>query len=364
MMGRVFIKNFGDGNYMWPRAKDRAEMTLISDSVSFEYVTAGDERGYRDYVSCHLKTSRNKVPDKSTQTLWWNSHERFSSITQDDLIVHDDGTHLYWTQIELGSTTYETEPDPHPFGRENAMLTISVRPTQGWSYRNRKGHPLLLRGLHPRVREILRTQMTMATARLDYAAYAHALIAGENLSEWHERPDWKAALEEQRWDALAYVGDWEKQKTSMAYNALAAVGQSGHKTTNIRKTEDFGFENDKALKRYIDWLQQQQGGRCALTGLTYKFVKDNADRARVVSLDRIDSTLGYVPGNLQLTCHFANMWKGASDNTRFIELIESVKAMQDKVAPNTKDYHLPENGTEKCRLLLRQSRRHHLLRQT
>jgi len=50
----------------------------------------------------------------------------------------------------------------------------------------------------------------------------------------------------------------------------------------------------------------------------------------MMSLDRIDSDLGYIRGNLQLTCWFANRWKGASDNGEFIALIDKVRGSHQR----------------------------------
>lgn len=44
------------------------------------------------------------------------------------------------------------------------------------------------------------------------------------------------------------------------------------------------------------------------------------------SLDRIDSSRHYAPGNLQVVCRFANFWKGASDNEEFRRLIRLLKS--------------------------------------
>ena len=43
------------------------------------------------------------------------------------------------------------------------------------------------------------------------------------------------------------------------------------------------------------------------------------------SLDRIDSSSHYAPGNLQIVCRFANEWKSSRDNTEFKRLIEVVR---------------------------------------
>ena len=64
-----------------------------------------------------------------------------------------------------------------------------------------------------------------------------------------------------------------------------------------------------------------QGGKCAFTGWEIRcFPKD----ARTASLDRIDSSLGYVPGNVQWVHKDLNMFKGAMPDERFIDLCLAV----------------------------------------
>jgi len=329
-MGRVFVKNFGDGNYMWPTALESGTITLITDAGAFQFVESDDQDGYRDYITKNVLTAHGKVPDKGTTTGWWNNHAKFQGLTPADIIVHDDGTRLYWTRVKNGETKQRSEVDENRFAKPGAMLVVQERPTIGWSDRDAMGRPLHIKELHPRVREILRTQMTMAKADDDNADYAKALINGEDLSSWHDREDWIERLEKQPYDIVTHAGDWEKQKADMALNALSEVGQSGRKAIHIKKTKDFGFDSQSDLMKYIDWLERRQGGVCQLTGLKYQYTIGPKDRMMTVSLDRIDSSEGYIPGNLQLVCHFANMWKGARDNSRFIELVGSIRDITPK----------------------------------
>jgi hypothetical protein len=54
---------------------------------------------------------------------------------------------------------------------------------------------------------------------------------------------------------------------------------------------------------------------------------DDADPELSCSLDRIDSSAHYERGNLQIVCKFANRWKGASDNDKFLTLIGKIRAL-------------------------------------
>lgn len=57
-------------------------------------------------------------------------------------------------------------------------------------------------------------------------------------------------------------------------------------------------------------LYRQQGGKCFYTGLEMKLISETAKDLLLASCDRIDSTKGYVPGNVVLCCWGVNLLKG------------------------------------------------------
>ena len=70
---------------------------------------------------------------------------------------------------------------------------------------------------------------------------------------------------------------------------------------------------------YLWALYGQQDGFCALSLLpmTYQF-----NDLCSISVDRIDSGLGYVPGNIQLVCKWVNLAKGRHSNEEFLGLLD------------------------------------------
>lgn len=84
-----------------------------------------------------------------------------------------------------------------------------------------------------------------------------------------------------------------------------------------------------AQKRGIKWdisLEQMYAvytGRCALTGweLSISYKETTA------SLDRIDSTMGYVPGNIQWVHVMVNMCKNKYPEKDFVAMCQAVAAM-------------------------------------
>ena len=78
---------------------------------------------------------------------------------------------------------------------------------------------------------------------------------------------------------------------------------------------------------YIMKLLEKQNGKCALTGWTMEFarsgVKGNGNPYGC-TMDRINSNLGYVKGNIQLTCWWPNKVKSNMSNREFIRMCKDV----------------------------------------
>ena len=81
-------------------------------------------------------------------------------------------------------------------------------------------------------------------------------------------------------------------------------------------------------KEYVWDLFVKQGGKCALSGLDISFAKDNFShkvmREHTASLDRIDSSKGYIKGNVQWVHKHVNSMKNNYEQDYFITLCEYV----------------------------------------
>jgi hypothetical protein len=90
------------------------------------------------------------------------------------------------------------------------------------------------------------------------------------------------------------------------------------------ETKQFKFNLTPA---YLYTLFEKQNGLCALTGRCLTFHKSNGkgtmDRDSA-SIDRIDSGKGYIQGNVQWVCSFANIMKQRFTNQEFIKLCKDV----------------------------------------
>lgn len=109
--------------------------------------------------------------------------------------------------------------------------------------------------------------------------------------------------------------------TRMARSIIKTVkwtnGQSLAKTLKD-KTTSFAAQRD--IEEFLALLWERQGGLCALTGAPLE--SDGTNPWLRVSCDRIDSSKGYEPENMQLTLWAANRFKGANSMQEW----ESMKA--------------------------------------
>ena len=77
-------------------------------------------------------------------------------------------------------------------------------------------------------------------------------------------------------------------------------------------------------KEYIWELFLKQDRKCKLSGLELKFPISNKDRNYNASLDRIDSSLGYIENNVQWIHKDINMMKRIYNNEYFINMCKLI----------------------------------------
>ena len=71
-------------------------------------------------------------------------------------------------------------------------------------------------------------------------------------------------------------------------------------------------------------LYQKQQGKCALSGLPIQFPTKWNDGTYTASLDRIDSSKGYIKGNIQWVHKHINIMKNIYGQEHFIELCTAI----------------------------------------
>ena len=90
-----------------------------------------------------------------------------------------------------------------------------------------------------------------------------------------------------------------------------------------RRAIKSGFEIDVTAND-LQELYFKQGKKCALSQLPLEFYPNYRKIEQTASLDRIDSSKGYVKGNIQWVHKNVNFMKGVLSQERFIELCEKV----------------------------------------
>lgn len=75
---------------------------------------------------------------------------------------------------------------------------------------------------------------------------------------------------------------------------------------------------------YLFDLYQLQEGACALSGTPMTTIAGQGRQRTNISVDRIDSSLGYVPGNVQLVCDYVNTAKGDLSQAEFLDMCRKV----------------------------------------
>lgn len=105
-----------------------------------------------------------------------------------------------------------------------------------------------------------------------------------------------------------------------------------------RRVKEFSITIEQAWEQFV-----KQNGKCALTGLQLSFgegtqqqEKHSSTSTKTASLDRIDSTKGYVVGNIQWVHKDVNIMKNDLDSKTFFyycSLIHENRLVQDRSDP-------------------------------
>lgn len=76
---------------------------------------------------------------------------------------------------------------------------------------------------------------------------------------------------------------------------------------------------------YLKSVWDEQGGVCALTGISLVLSTHSSDIRIQPSVDRIDSNLPYDKGNIQFVCLAINLGKSTLSNDQMIEFINMIR---------------------------------------
>ncbi len=327
---KVYVANFGSSNWAWRECLKRNIIATMDDVRVGEFWQRKDLEGYVRECLRLMKNRHGKPLVRGTVTHWYNQitwlHE-----SNGDLWLHSDTERLWWTLSLPAPATSEERDEPDPsFGSQR--INFYCKPCQPWSSKDKQGRELLWAALHSRAKGFLTNQGTFQPVLNQNAGYVKALVEGVDLRSWYNLPDWQTKAEKSGKGAVRTFSpaeiaqlqeEQQMQQTAarMIATAKQTALQSGQELLSVTKDKGFNFPSDAAAREYAVDLMKKQEGRCALTGLQMLLDEKAGDDQLRYSLDRIDSSQHYEPGNLQVVCKFINKWKGAMANEEFKRLL-------------------------------------------
>jgi hypothetical protein len=327
---KVFIANFGQENYLWATCREQGTVATFEDADLRPFWERGDREGYISHAIAHKKTAIGATPTKQVASRWFN----LASIISDsvgDTWIHREKDELWWT-VTKSDPARTTIEDSHVPDRTGPRVYVIQKPTMSWSNKNKKGEQLLWKALHPRARDFLFTEGTLQQLSNENAAYALALINGEDLSPWHSQIAWKTKEERTGKAPASVYSSVKRTAYRMATTAMKTAAQSnGQEALQTIKSKDVRFNSTDHLQQYIEELLTLQRNLCAITSLPLQFDGEYEDYELLCSLDRIDSNGHYEPGNLQIVCRFINRWKSDSDDAEFRRLVHVLKNSENSI---------------------------------
>lgn len=121
-----------------------------------------------------------------------------------------------------------------------------------------------------------------------------------------------------------------RKKSGPRHYAWQGCGEISKNVWTIiqRNATERGLEFSITIE-YAWKLFQSQNRKCALTGLELNFNDSfRTQSSKIASLDRIDSSVGYIEGNVQWIHKVINYVKSNMDNEMFIAMCQLVSKKQ------------------------------------
>jgi hypothetical protein len=341
-----------DGSYREQALHD--DVMIYSENVEFyDAVISGDTHAIEKAGAAirHVDYPNGGAPPSSWRS-WKQTIDAFLSMPTGSLVLHwyPGFNELCWGLSASDFT--KDEVFNADVGQKSYVFRRKLQ--DGW--RNKSIGETLLKEIHPRARSFVVNPATLSLVR-ENQDYFRALILDEDRSTWEDMSDWVEAAVKARWQpknraslpkvpkkmvppsqpfeaatsppvptsqsapspqpsppnpiAIEIADHFEAEIRRMANTALQTAAYANGQTIMVTvKNKDGGFTRDE-LVREIGDLLEKAGYRCALTG--YDFRKKSKNPHLLPSLDRKDSRLGYVQGNLQVVTRAANFYKSASD---------------------------------------------------
>lgn len=323
-MSHVFIGNFGKANWAWPICLEKSVLTVTDDVRIHSYWQSGDRETYIRKTKEFLKRTNGEDVTTQIASRWYNLNTILAE-TAGDLWIHREKDYLWWTTSLDSPLDKELIEEANRYG-ESREVFLLYKACAKWSDEDKVGRKLLWNSFHSKAKDFLFTESTFQKLSDNNADYARALIAGDDLSKWHEQDDWKKKTKQSKRGVVTTYNSRQRTSVRMVDTALNTVSQSGSIALTQKKLKESGFKNKAEFEKYVDDLLMEQGQECALTNIPMILDDEAGNTEFLCSLDRIDSNGHYDRDNLQIVCKFVNRWKSNSDDNKFRELIAKIRA--------------------------------------
>lgn len=115
-------------------------------------------------------------------------------------------------------------------------------------------------------------------------------------------------------------GLWNLNRQWKGYGEISSSKWGGYKKSAKERGLSFNIDMEYAWNIFV-----KQGRKCALSGVTLTFpTRQSKQSSATASLDRIDSSKGYIEGNVQWVHKDVNFMKRCISNEQFIEFCFNV----------------------------------------
>ncbi|OBV11373.1 hypothetical protein [Erythrobacter dokdonensis] len=331
-MSVIYRANVGEGNKLLHTAIAKKRMIVWTYADLIPLIEAdADENAFWLKMRGGLDTNLKPVDMRACRRGRGYDLELKQSPKGAIWTTYSNGQ-LWWTEL-IDEPALKWEPaETHVPERTGEQPIVHMyRQTSGWSDQDRRGRPL--NNLHPRAVQIVSARKTFDKARAS-EPFFRALIDGDDnvLAEYYADPEWQKAAKERGWrprpdndEQIKRDSENPDEASAIARAIMQTVrGANGQSVQTTVKAKDTDM-SEAELQRYIEeLLRNNPDRRCALTGMTMQRYGSGGEFA--VSPDRIDSKKGYVRGNIQLVCWFANRWKR---DTPDAEMRATLAALRD-----------------------------------
>jgi len=312
-MSKVYVANFGRENYAWPRCRDGATIATMNDEDTHPLWLANEKEAYIALCQEKRLTAGGKPVPKQTASRWFNLMTELSG-SSGDIWIHRDGEALWWTTSSEAPAVIDEAARVVPY--QDLRVFECHKPCQPWSNKNELGEPLVWSQLHPKAKQFLSTEQTFQIIQnKENAEYAKALIAGADLTPWHNRLAWRLVenpsqglvpgFRYARADVailIAYpegkhtggdfaTGYFRWQDQYFIFCNIGEAGRTGHNYPNERVGSNFLWFGKTASSLQHESIQEMISGKFPVHFFWREEERDRFEYAgEVVAKSVVDST--------------------------------------------------------------------------